>query len=218
MADLYESLFAALQAHGYLGAFIISILGSLIPFLPVPYLIPIVLMSKVLDPFALGVAAGVGGALGKITSYLLGRFGRRFLNEEKKRKTAILGKAIEKYGVLAVFLFALTPLPDDVIYIPVGLAELSLVKFMIANMLGKIVLSWVVAYVGRLYFGLATLFLGEGGGFEAIMIAMLAMIVLTILLLRVDWEYVIEAWRRGGPPQAFKAMLISLGFKSPSKK
>ncbi|MCD6312946.1 MAG: VTT domain-containing protein [Thaumarchaeota archaeon] len=186
MGDLYGSLFAVLQAYGYLGAFIISVLGSLVPFLPVPYLIPIVLMARILDPLILGAVAGIGGALGKITSYLLGRFGRKFLSEEKKKSMSLLGKAIEKYGAVAVFLFALTPLPDDVIYIPVGLTGLSLTRFMLANMLGKIILSWIVAYAGRLYFDLATLFLGESGGVEAVIIAMIAMVIITILLLRVD--------------------------------
>lgn len=211
MSDLYDAIFNALQAHGYLGALIISILGSLIPFLPVPYLIPIVLMSRVLDPFLLGIAAGVGGALGKITSYLLGRFGRRLLSEEVRRRTAALGKAIEKYGALAVFLFALTPLPDDVIYIPVGLTGLSMLKFMAANMLGKIVLSWIVAYAGRLYFDLASIFLGEGAGLEATMLAIAAMIVLTVIMLKVDWEVVVEVGRRRGLWAAIKAIIDSLG-------
>lgn len=213
MGDLYSSLFAALQAYGYLGAFTISVLGSLIPFLPVPYLIPIVLMARILDPLVLGVVAGIGGALGKITSYLLGRFSRKFLSEERRKSMSLLGKAIEKYGVAAVFLFALTPLPDDVIYIPVGLTGLSLTKFMLANMLGKIILSWIVAYAGRLYFDLVTLFLGESGGIEAVIVAMTAMIVITMLLLRVNWEQVVEAGRKGGVGAAFKEMMKSIGLR-----
>jgi len=215
MGDAYSALFGALQSYGYLGAFMISVLGSLVPFLPVPYLIPIVLMARILDPLILGVVAGVGGALGKITSYLLGRFGRRFLSEERRRRTAILGKAIEKYGVVAVFLFALTPLPDDVIYIPVGLTGLSIVKFMIANMMGKIILSWIVAYTGRLYFDLAELFLGEKGGLEATILAIVAMILITVFLLMVDWERVIEAQKRGGFWAAFKEMFFSLKLRTP---
>ncbi|MCD6420922.1 MAG: VTT domain-containing protein, partial [Thaumarchaeota archaeon] len=149
-----------------------------------------------------------------ITSYLLGRFGRRFLSEERRRRTAILGKAIEKYGVVAVFLFALTPLPDDVIYIPVGLTGLSMVKFMIANMMGKIVLSWIVAYAGRLYFDLAELFLGEGGGVEATVLAIAAMVLITVFLLMVDWERVIEAQKRGGFRAALKEMFFSLKLRA----
>jgi len=187
----------------------VAFVGSLVPFLPVPYLIPIVLMARTLDPFLLGIAAGVGGSVGKITSYLLGRFGRKLLSEERRRKTTALGRAITKYEMLAVFLFALTPLPDDIVYIPVGLTGLSIAKFMTANMLGKIVLSWIVAYTGRFYFDLATLFLGEGNGPLVTILAIVAMAAITVILLRVDWENVIENGRRNGLWAAFKTILGS---------
>jgi len=206
----YQGVFEALQAYGYVGAFLISVLGSLIPFLPVPYLIPIVLMSKTLDPLLLGILAGIGGAIGKLTSYGLGRFGRRLLKEERRRKMTILGRAIGKYGVLAVFLFALTPLPDDIIYIPIGLAGFDLIKFMFANALGKIILSWIVAYGGRLYFDLAGIFLGQGGGLTATFIALIAMIIITILLLRIDWEEVMKSAERSGFMAAIKSMINSM--------
>jgi len=206
----YQGIFEALQAYGYVGAFLISVLGSLIPFLPVPYLIPIVLMSKTLDPLLLGILAGIGGAIGKLTSYGLGRFGRRLLKEERRRKMTILGKAIGKYGALAVFLFALTPLPDDIIYIPIGLAGFDLIKFMFANALGKIILSWIVAYGGRLYFDLAGIFLGQGGGLTATLIALTAMIIITILLLRIDWEEVMKSAERSGFMAAMKSMINSM--------
>jgi len=206
----YQGIFEALQAYGYVGAFLISVLGSLIPFLPVPYLIPIVLMSKTLDPLLLGILAGIGGAIGKLTSYGLGRFGRRLLKEERRRKMTILGRAIGKYGALAVFLFALTPLPDDIIYIPIGLAGFDLIKFMFANALGKIILSWIVAYGGRLYFDLAGIFLGQGGGLTATFIALIAMIIITILLLRIDWEEVMRCAERSGFMGAIKSMINSM--------
>ena len=208
--DFYTSIFSFLQVYGYLGAFLIAVIGSLIPFLPVPYLLPIVLMSKTLDPLILGVAAGVGGALGKMTSYALGRFGRRLLSDERRKKVSSLGDAVGKYGAAAVFLFALTPLPDDVIYIPVGLTGLNIVKFMIANMLGKIVLSWIVAYAGRFYFDITSLLFGREGSVEAVVLAIMAMIMITILLLKVDWEKVVEASKTGGIKSAIKVMFESM--------
>ena len=215
--SFYQGIFEALQAYGYVGAFLISVLGSLIPFLPVPYLIPIVLMSKTLDPLLLGILAGIGGAIGKLTSYGLGRFGRRLLKEERRRKMTILGRAIGKYGALAVFLFALTPLPDDIIYIPIGLAGFDLIKFMFANALGKIILSWIVAYGGRLYFDLAGIFLGQGGGLTATFIALTAMIIITILLLRIDWEEVMKSAERSGFMAAMKSMINSMISKKTGK-
>lgn len=188
----------------------ISLTGSLIPFLPLPYLIPIVLMARTLDPLLLGISAGIGGAVGKLTSYGLGRFGRRFLSKERQRKMSVLGRAIGKYGAIAVFLFALTPLPDDVIYIPMGLTGLGVAKFMIANMFGKIALSLIVAYGGRLYFDLLGFFLGEEGSFTATMIAVATMCVITAILVKVDWEKVIEETRSGGIFSGFKMMFKSL--------
>jgi len=207
--NVYWGLFRSLQAYGYIGSFAIALIGSLIPFLPVPYLFPIVLMSRSLDPLLLGISAGIGGALGKLTSYALGRFGRRLLSEERRRKMSYLGNIIGRYGAVAVFFFALTPLPDDVIYIPLGLTGLNFAKFMIANMLGKIALSLIVAYLGRLYFRLAALFFGEAGGIEAIIVAVVAMSAITVMLLRVDWEEVLEEGRRNGPMGALKAALRS---------
>lgn len=211
--DFFGELFTALQVYGYLGAFLISVLGSVIPFLPVPYLIPIVLMAETLNPFLLGIAAGVGGAVGKLTSYTLGRLGGRFLGSESRRRMSALSRTIDRYGALAVFLFALTPLPDDVIYIPIGLARLNLLKFMVANALGKIVLSWIVAYGGRTYFEVARSFLGEGEGLTAVVAALVAMILISIALFRIDWEDVVESARRKGLKAALESAIASLRGK-----
>jgi uncharacterized membrane protein len=77
-------------------------------------------------------------------------------------------------------------------------------------MLGKIVLSWIVAYAGRFYFDLATLFLGEGNGPLVTIIAIIAMVAITVLLLRVDWEKVIEDGRKNGLRAALKTIFGSM--------
>jgi len=76
--------------------------------------------------------------------------------------------------------------------------------------LGKIILSWIVAYSGRLYFNLAGLFLGQEGGLTATLIALAAMIIITILLLRVDWEEVVRSAERSGLMAAVKSMINSM--------
>ncbi|MEN2975398.1 MAG: VTT domain-containing protein [Candidatus Caldarchaeales archaeon] len=194
-------------SYAYIGAFTISLLGSLIPFLPLPYLIPVVLLADRFNPLILGLLAGLGGALGKITSYLLGRFGRRIFNT-KDRKVSFMARMIGKYGALAVFLFALTPLPDDIIYIPVGFARLNFLKFMIANTLGKIFLSIIVAYLGKTYFDIARLLVGGEFEIYTIGVSIVAMILISIVLFKIDWEELITVYRRHG----FKTMLKTLMF------
>lgn len=196
-----------LLSYAYVGAFFVALLGSLIPFLPLPYLIPIVLLADRFDPLLLGTLAGVGGAVGKITSYSIGRLGRRIF-KAANRKLEFMSRMIDRYGVLAVFLFALTPLPDDVIYIPVGYAKLNFLKFMLANSAGKIVLAVFVAYLGRTYFDLARLLVGGEAEIYTVVASVFAMIVISIVLFRVDWEEVISAYRSRGIGAAMKILIM----------
>ncbi|MEM0205095.1 MAG: hypothetical protein QXM57_04870, partial [Nitrososphaerota archaeon] len=104
LESFYE-LIELLISYGYFGSFIISFIGSLIPFLPLPYLFPIVLLSMKLDPFLVGALSGLGGSLGKVTSYIIGRFWRRFASQSSKKNLDFFRSIIGKYGALAVFLF-----------------------------------------------------------------------------------------------------------------
>ena len=204
LADLYDML----STYAYLGAFAISLLGSLIPFLPLPYLIPIVLMADKFNPIILGVASGVGGALGKITSYLIGRVSRRFIST-RNSKVSFIANAVNKYGAIAVFLFALTPLPDDVIYIPMGFAKMNFIKFMIANALGKIILAIIVASLGRTYFTIARLLVGNEAGIYPVIASIVFMILISIILFKIDWEKAIETYRKHGLKQTIKIIFLN---------
>ncbi|MEM4545997.1 MAG: VTT domain-containing protein [Nitrososphaerota archaeon] len=197
LESFYE-LIELLISYGYFGSFIISFIGSLIPFLPLPYLFPIVLLSMKFDPFLVGVLSGLGGSLGKVTSYIIGRFWRRFASQSSKKNLDFFRSIIGKYGALAVFLFALTPLPDDIIYIPMGIIHYSFLKFMLANCAGKVILAVFVAYVGRYYKELMDVFLGESMNALSISIAVVIMIVFSIVLFRMDWQEFITVFRQKG--------------------
>ncbi|MEN3047458.1 MAG: VTT domain-containing protein [Candidatus Caldarchaeales archaeon] len=198
------------ESYGYLGVFGISLLGSLVPFLPLPYLFVVVLLSRTLDPVMLGVSSGIGGAIGKLTSYALGRLGYRFLGAERKRQMESLREFIGRYGDLAVFLFALTPLPDDVYYIPAGLMRMKLWRFMIANAAGKVVLATFVAYAGGIYMTVFESTLGNTAGF---VVAIAALAVITFVILRVDWEAFVGHYRAGGLREVLRNLDEVLGTR-----
>ncbi|MEM4346948.1 MAG: VTT domain-containing protein [Candidatus Caldarchaeum sp.] len=203
--------------YGISGVFAVSILGSLIPFLPVPYLFVVVLLSDTIDPLILGLVAGVGGSLGKITSYTLGRLGYRFLGQDSKNRMDALREIIGKYGDLGVFVFALTPLPDDVYIIPAGMIKLSFTRFLIANTLGKILLATAVAYLGRTYFHYTAILLGESS-LISVILAIVAMTVITIILLRVDWELALKLVRESGWRGVFKNLGLLMQFNRGKKQ
>jgi len=215
VADVQDTLLQIATQYGYLGVFAASILGSIVPFLPIPYLFIVVLLSEALDPLLLGVSAGIGGSLGKITSYALGRGGYRFFSQETRRRMDSLRKIIGKYGDVGVFLFALTPLPDDVYLIPIGMMRFSFWRFLLANTLGKIFLSIGVAYLGKTYFNIALIFLGEGSQLPATVGAIVAMVIITVILLRVDWEMTLKIMQEEGMRGVIRNLnnILQLGKK-----
>ncbi|GBC71129.1 hypothetical protein HRbin02_00908 [Candidatus Calditenuaceae archaeon HR02] len=202
--DLFRQLEIFAVKSGYPGVFLLSLVGSAIPFLPLPYLFVVVILSGILDPLMLGLVSGLGGALGKITSYLLGRVGYRFLGQERKRSIDALNRLIGRYGAIGVFIFALTPLPDDVYYIPIGMTRYSFTKFMAYSTAGKVLLAIFVAYLGRTYMEALDILLN--GGFGATIISISVLVAITVIILRVDWELLANHLEKGG----IRAVLANL--------
>ena len=92
--------------------------------------------------------------------------------------------------VLAViFLFALTPLPDDLLFLPLGLVRFSLWKALLPAFLGKTVMSYIIAYSGSLYI---ELFPEAGGSLPVMVITTAALFVIIILIWRTDWDRVLS--------------------------
>lgn len=190
--DIVAILYDFALQYGYAGVFTASLVGSLVPFLPVPYLVIVILLSSKLDPMMLGLVAGIGGSLGKITSYSLGRGGYSIFQPKTRRNMDALRSLVGKYGDLGVFLFAASPLPDDIYLIPIGMMKFPFWRFIIANTAGKIVLSVAVAYFSRGYFELATSLIGGGSLIVALVVLVPVLIAVTVLLLRIDWELVVR--------------------------
>ncbi len=145
-------------------SFGICFLGSASIGFPIPFPIVLFYLSRsVIDRFKVGlvfaqlimnplfwleivgltVAGGLGAACGELTGYVLG-YGAKRLEEtkgsESLRHLNGFSKLIlknEKKTALYVFLFALTPLPDDIIFIPIGMRKYPLWKTLIPAWLGK---------------------------------------------------------------------------------
>ncbi len=197
MADPVGFLLQLAVQYGYFGIFLASLAGSLIPFLPVPYLFVAILLSGTLDPLALGIVAGIGGALGKTTSYFLGKSGYLLSGMETRKNLEFFGSFIRRYGTLGVFVFAISPLPDDIYFVPLGMVKFPFWRFMAASAAGKAILSTAVAYFGRAYFQFSDLYLGVGGVTGTVVIIMITLAV-TILLARTDWELAYRRYQTGG--------------------
>jgi len=183
--------------YGLLGAFAVTTLGSVVPFLPIPNLFVVILLSGFLDPAELGVAAGVGGSLGKITSYMLGRSGYSLSKSETRHNLDVFRGFLRKHGDLGIFLLAIAPIHDEVYALPIGMLKFPFWRFLLANTMGKIILYTAVAYLGRFYLGTFSLFLGLGE-VVAIALAIVFTAAITLLLRSADWELALELYKKNG--------------------
>ncbi|UCC16002.1 MAG: VTT domain-containing protein [Dehalococcoidales bacterium] len=139
--------FKDLDQFGYLGAFLISLIANASIVLPVPGLALLIVLGNTFNPFLVALFGGMGGAIGELTGYMLGRSGRRITSNNKWYARA--ESWMKKRGFLTVFLFALMPfLPLDVAGLIAGISRYSLWKFLLACFLGKTIL-----YIGMVCMG-----------------------------------------------------------------
>ena len=179
MADLVTQ-------YGYLGAFLISIFGNFTIFFPVPFTITIYAFGATLNPLLLGFVCGIGSTVGEFSAYLIGVGGRRVIEGRYEERLESAKRLIQRYGAVIIFLFALLPLPDDVILIPLGVLRYDLRKALIAAFLGKVVMCTIVAYAGRFsYTFVRDIF--ESGGIIGGVASVALLAIILIAMMKIDW-------------------------------
>jgi len=186
--------------YSYFGIFVISLLGATSIFVPIPYTIVIFILGGlqdtlgnwVFEPLWIAVAAGLGSAVGEFSGYLIGMGGRKVISDRYKKRMDFLVKLFKKYGPIAIFVFALTPLPDDLLFIPLGVIRYSLLRAFIPALLGKFFSNLIIAYSGRLSLEIVKRIFGvEGEGTSLLVgtvIGIVLLIIVLIIMFKVDWE------------------------------
>ena len=189
-----NSLWQLFLPYRYFGVFAISLIGTASIIIPIPYTLIIFELSfsgdTLWDPLLLTIAGGAGSALGEMSGYALGYFGRKIVSAERQRKMEYLVKIFDRYGPLAIFLFALTPLPDDLLYIPLGFMKYKFYKAFIPTIAGKFLMIFIIVYFSKTAGDTIRLLLGEGGAEIAMAITAILLFIVIVALYRVDWEKV----------------------------
>jgi membrane protein DedA with SNARE-associated domain len=194
-------LFTLFESFGYLGVFTASFIGSIIVFVPVPYF-PILVaaaLNKQLDPNLISLTSALGVLLAKMIIFYASYYGRRVLSDRTKRRMFPLQRVLRRYGGLGAFIAALTPIPDDLVYIPLGLARYSPWKFAVATFSGKFILNeivvWSSVFLGRPFFD--TFISADIDPLYVVLGAIFSVAILCIavyLSIKIDWESVIGKW------------------------
>jgi uncharacterized membrane protein YdjX (TVP38/TMEM64 family) len=136
-----------LQAYGYPGIFLFSILANATILIPVPGVIFTSAMGAVFNPLWVSVAAGSGAALGELSGYLAGFSGQAVVEDSKRYDQVV--RWMEKYGELTTLVLAFIPNPlFDLAGLIAGLLKMPVWKFLLYCTIGKILKMMMFAYAG----------------------------------------------------------------------
>jgi len=145
-----------LEGYGYVGAFLISILGGATIIVPVPMLAVVFALGGVLTPYWVGLAAGLGETLGALIIYMTGHgAGTALFSSNGKLQGAYLRimKLMEQRGSLTLFL--LSAILNPFFYpaaLAAGASRFGMRKYFLICFAGKTIKGFTVAFAG--YWGL----------------------------------------------------------------
>jgi membrane protein YqaA with SNARE-associated domain len=121
---------------GYLGVFVVTFVATASFILPIPYLLIVARAGMFLDPLLVTLVAGLAGALGELTGYVIGASGRDLIARGKWYDKS--NHWMVTYGFWCVAFFAFVPNPIfDAIGFAAGVLRYPLWKFVLACFLGK---------------------------------------------------------------------------------
>lgn len=194
----FTDLFPFAPEVGYFGLSVVSFFGSLIPFVPIPSFLLLATMS-VGDQFnlhLLAIFSAVTATVAKQIIFYISYGGRRMINEKTRKRMKPFERLVKRYGAGAAFFAAATPIPDDLVYIPLGLAKYNPKRFFIATLTGKFVLSYVVILISH-FLGLSLVepliedIKDPLAIYIGIIIFGVILTSLVILMLRLDWARIL---------------------------
>lgn len=139
-----------LARFGYVGIFLTTMVANATVFVPVPGVMVVFAMGAVFSPLLTAVAAGLGGATGELSGYLLG-FSGQGVAERSQRFLQIYNwmASHPRWSDLAVLILAAIPNPFfDMAGIAAGMLKIPVLRFWFFCAIGSIIKYSVFAYAG----------------------------------------------------------------------
>jgi membrane protein YqaA with SNARE-associated domain len=135
--------------YGYIGVFLATLLGSATIIVPAPGIVVILAAATFWNPALVAVVASVGGTLGELTAYYVGRGGRAIIISRYQAGYEQAEYWMNRYGGLTIFLFALIPVfIFDLVGVAAGTLRFPVQKFVLFCWLGRLPRSFMEAYLG----------------------------------------------------------------------
>jgi membrane protein DedA with SNARE-associated domain len=193
-----SAIFPFADEIGYLGLALVSFFGSLIPFIPLPSFIFLATMAAG-DKFNihyLALIVAITSTVAKQIIFFASYGGRKIITEKTRIRMRPFERLVKRYGAAAAFVAAATPIPDDLIYVPLGLAKYNPLRFFVSTLVGKIILSYVIILISH-FFGMEYVnpFLENVNDPTLVYVGFAIFVAMTgtsvVLLLRLNWEKIL---------------------------
>ena len=139
---------------------IVCFFGALIP-MPTPYIIPITLFSAIwYNTYGIGawymilglvVLAAFANTIGNLITYLIGEGAQYVMKKEDPEVQNVWSRIILKHPKatpIAIFIFGLTPLPDSLLLIPLGIAKYDIRKTFFYMFFSRVLMMGFCAFAG----------------------------------------------------------------------
>ncbi len=150
---VYRDKFVHLEGYGYLGIFLISVLGNATIILPVPVILTAFIGGGIFNPFFVGIVTAVGAAIGELTGYLVGYGGKVVIKNDKKLER--IEGWMKKHGLWVLFILSAIPNPlFDLAGIVAGATGVPVYRYLLVVTLGKMVKFIAISYLGAGSIGL----------------------------------------------------------------
>lgn len=189
---LWEQALEIGRNNGYWGSFVFSFLAHTTIIIPVPYTILLVYLGSTgLSIIGLALAAGIGSSIGELTSYITGLIGGAIVWKKYHDHFVSLKKILNKKPRLMpwiIFIFGVSPLPDDVLLIPLGMIRYNFFKAVIPMAIGKIVLTGLFAWTGRAVSPTIESFVYQPGIPWPSIVTLLSVIIFIYIIIKIDWQ------------------------------
>lgn len=114
---------------GYPGIFLYSIFGTGTIIVP--------LLARYMNLYLLATFSSLGMAMHDCLAWLVGRSGQAIVPHNKNVDR--IEEGVRKYGVVAIFFWALIPFPYEIVGIIAGYLNLTFWKFWLATFFGRAV-------------------------------------------------------------------------------
>ncbi len=137
--------------QGYFGLFLACFVVNMVPFLSPSNMVFAGVASLLLPSlgwFQIGLIVAIAATLAKTIHYAVVRGSRVVLSSERIRALERERQRVQRWGALALFIAAASPVPDDPLIVYIALTRYNAIKFVLSYFTGKLSVTLVGALIG----------------------------------------------------------------------